>query len=191
MKTEGIIYKLEGGDLVYYGSTTEKIYQRIRHHRSQYKDYLEGKRNYQTSYEIIKLGKGKYTITEVERVNFDERIELLKRERWYIENNECINKNRPSRTSEEWREINKDILKQKEKEYKEMNKDKIRQREKEYREKNKETISQKQKEYKRTHKEQIRQHSSEKIICECGGSYSKCHKTTHFKTLKHQSYIKA
>ena len=34
-----------------------------------------------------------------------------------------------------------------------------------------------------------RVNNNEKINCECGGKYLRQHKSTHFKTLKHQKYL--
>ena len=52
------------------------------------------------------------------------------------------------------------------------------------------------KEYNDDHKEQAKEYYnknkvrlSEKNICECGSSYSTYHKSRHFKTIKHQTFI--
>ena len=63
----------------------------------------------------------------------------------------------------------------------------------EYKIKNNESILIKKKEYYKNHKEDWvginANRSSEKIICECGGSYTKQHKSTHFKSVKHSSFV--
>ena len=45
------------------------------------------------------------------------------------------------------------------------------------------------KEYHEKNKEQILQKRDKQFTCECGGKYTHQHKTTHFKTKKHQDYI--
>jgi hypothetical protein len=104
-----IIYKIVADELIYYGSTIEKTYQRIRHHRGQYKDFLLGKRNYQTSFDLIKLNN--YKIELVENYPCKTKEELLLRERYWIENNVCVNKVIPTQTRKEWAEKNPDKVK--------------------------------------------------------------------------------
>ena len=40
-------------DDIYIGSTTQTLSQRMTDHRKNYKQYLDKKRNYITSYEIV------------------------------------------------------------------------------------------------------------------------------------------
>lgn len=61
-----------------------------------------------------------------------------------------------------------------------------------YKEDNKEQIREKNKIYKQEHQVQIKAyrllHDCIKCQCECGGSYLKRHKSTHFKTKKHLAF---
>ena len=139
----GYIYKIydNTNGNIYYGSTKESVSKRMTKHRDSYKKYMEGKGNNVKSFEILKNNDYSYSV--VEKVEFNEKFELLQKERYYIENNECINKNIPNRTQKEWTELNKDKLK----EYREQNKEKKNQYDKEYREKNRDTILEKKRTY--------------------------------------------
>ena len=80
---------------VYIGSTEQKyLSQRITTHRY---DYKKGRSCY--SKEIIKNGDYKYELIE--------ETDDESRERYYIEHTECVNKNIPGRTREEWHKNNK------------------------------------------------------------------------------------
>src|SRR5210317_1918361 len=132
----GKIYMLESkeGGVRYYGSTVQTLKERLRQHKKQ--------KGYITSQEVLKYDDCKIILV----VNYpcNSRKELETRERFYIENNECVNKQIPTRTDKEWREEHKEELKEymKEynKEYEKKNKDKIAQRKKEFYEKNKDEI---------------------------------------------------
>lgn len=93
----GIIYRMVAGTLVYYGSTTDTIKNRYNGHRG---DYKRGR-----SYTASKLFESglEVKIEEVEKVY--ELNELDTRERYYIENFECVNKIIPGQTYDELREL--------------------------------------------------------------------------------------
>tara|TARA_R110000803_G_C11855065_1_gene306391 strand:- start:115 stop:576 length:462 start_codon:yes stop_codon:yes gene_type:complete len=120
---------------VYIGRTTRTLNQRLREHKNDYKTRVRTCR----SRDIIKNG--------------DYRIELIEetddksRERWWIENTDCVNISTPGRTREEWREDNKDKIKEYRREYYQDNKDHQAESQKEYREKNKEKTKDYNKEY--------------------------------------------
>ncbi len=101
----GIIYKIEcciTGE-VYYGSTTQKyLSMRMAEHKSGCKRWKEGKTTYTTSYSIIE--RGYYSYNVIENVECENKHQLHTRERYYIENNECINKFIPARTHREYNE---------------------------------------------------------------------------------------
>jgi hypothetical protein len=150
----GYIYKIydNTNNNVYYGSTIQKLSSRLSGHRRDYKKFLNGNGDFITSFKILEYGD--YAISLVETVEFNDKIELKARERNYIENNECVNKNLPNRTSKEYREANKDNLKEKNKEYYETNKEVNKEQRKEYYEANKEQIKEKNKQYNEKNKEQ-------------------------------------
>ena len=113
----GKIYKLVCNvtGLVYYGSTTKSLKQRLTEHKSDYKRYLQGKTNYLTSFKIIE--NGDYNIYLVENYGCLNKKQLESIERVYIENYKCINKIVVGRTlkesHKEYRANNKHKLKEK------------------------------------------------------------------------------
>ena len=103
MSKIGYIYKIFGktdDDLVYYGSTTQKrVCNRISGHNRSYRRWKLGKYHFTTSFLIIETGDWDYMT--VEKVMHDEPFELRNRERYWIENNKCVNKNIPNNTQKE------------------------------------------------------------------------------------------
>ena len=88
---KGFIYKLynEGGD--YYGSTKLAINLRVNLHENGVEC---------CSSSVLKnYGKINYEI--VETMDYEDRIELRKREQYYIDNFPCINKIRAYTSNEE------------------------------------------------------------------------------------------
>jgi hypothetical protein len=168
------IYKIvcNTSGMVYYGSTCEPtLARRLAKHVACFKFWKNGNGNYVTSYQIFE--NDNYEIILVEKFACDDKMELLKRERYYIENNECINKTIPLRTKKEYS-----------KQYYENNKDILQSNHKIYRENNKDDINLKKKEYYEKNKIQI----NEKHVCTCGGKYTLQNKAFHMKTKKHLDY---
>ena len=163
----GKIYKIidNTNNNVYIGSTCKTLKNRLSHHKSNYKQFLKGLYGYNTSYNLIK--NNDYKIELLEACNIKTKQELFEREKYYIQNNECINKVVPGRNKKEYREANKDKIK----DYYITNKDKIIEYKKQYRIDNKDK-------------------NNENFECECGGKYTRCHKSHHFKSTKHQEFIK-
>ena len=103
--------------------------------RSDYKSYLNNpKNNFCTSFKALEGGN--YKIVLVENYPCNSKEELLKRERYFIENNECVNRNVPTRTNKEYwvdyRVLNAEKLKQYLKNYNEKNKEKISENKRNY-----------------------------------------------------------
>lgn len=113
----GKIYRIvskANPDLVYYGSTTRRLCQRLANHKSNYLQYKKhnNKRVYTTSFIVLETGD--YDMELVECISCNDKRELWNRERYYIENNNCVNKCIPTRTPEEYALQYRDrILKQK------------------------------------------------------------------------------
>jgi hypothetical protein len=141
---KGIIYKIvcnETGE-VYYGSTQRSLNNRMIGHKASCKRWKEGKTNYITSFNII--DRGNYSYSLIETVECDEKKQLEARERFYIENNECINKTIPCRTVKEYQEAYYELHKEHKKAYRKANKEAIREYKREYDELHKDTKSQRQ-----------------------------------------------
>ena len=124
-------------------------------------------------YQFIRENGGfdNFKFVELEKQFCETEYDRLIRERYWIETlNATLNTQIPSRTRKEYNETNKEQISLYKKEYNETNKDKINQQKKEYYKTNRDKINQ-------------------QFTCECGGKYTHQHKTTHFKTKKHQDYI--
>jgi Uri superfamily endonuclease len=155
---------------IYVGSTCKKLCQRIAQHRASYKNYLNGKYHFVTSYKILE--NDDYDIILLEEVKDCENKEQLRaRERHYIESLDCVNKVVPCRTKQEHYQTFKESYQK----YKQDNKDKIKTYNAQYREKNKEKLS--------MMKKQI-------YDCECGSHCTYDGKARHFRTKMHQEYLK-
>jgi hypothetical protein len=84
---------------IYIGSTTQSLSMRLAGHTSDYKTYLKGKRNFITSFSIIK--NGNYSIILIEELVCENKEQLQRAERFQIETNECLNQRIPVRTAKE------------------------------------------------------------------------------------------
>lgn len=111
------IYKIvcDSKKLTYYGSTTQRLSKRLSGHKANYKKYLAGNYSYTTSFEVVKHNDCKIYL--VESFECKNKEELHKKERHYIENNNCVNKNIPTRTIREYQQDNKEQIKAYKKEY--------------------------------------------------------------------------
>lgn len=111
-------------NLIYIGSTTGYLCQRMANHRSHFRYYrLSGK--YRTNvFEIFdKYDCDDCEIELIEECTIPERYI---RERYYIENLECVNKNIPNRSIKEYYENNKADICFKQREYYNLHKETIK-----------------------------------------------------------------
>jgi hypothetical protein len=104
--SKGKIYCIKSyqTDKVYYGSTCEDLNIRFNGHK------CDSNIKTLTSSQILQ-----YTdayIELVEEFPCNTKAELHNRERYYIENNPCVNKNIPGRTDKEYYEANKEKRKE-------------------------------------------------------------------------------
>ena len=199
------IYKIVSNcnpELVYYGSTYTTLSRRLSCHKGHYKSYLKEKFKYVSSFELLKLEH--FEIVLVEAYPCDNVEELRKRERYYIENNLCINKNIPSRTHREYRQDNREKLseynkiyyennREKERErkkiYYENNREKEKERHKKYREDNREKERERSKKYRENNREKLSNKRKEIITCECGREMARDSLSKHLKTKIHTDKI--
>ena len=72
-------------------------------HKYDYKRYLDEKYNYVTSFEILK--NDDFKIELMEEIKCDDKKTMHERERFYIDNFECVNKIKPSRTKKEYNKM--------------------------------------------------------------------------------------
>jgi len=109
---------------IYIGITTQKY---LSKRLGQHKDRMSC-----MSKEIIK--NGDYKIELIEET--DDKT----RERYWIENTECINKVIPGRTHKEYLNDNKEYIRDRAKKYREKNKEKIKKRDIDYYKNNKQRL---------------------------------------------------
>lgn len=97
------IYKIwsPSNNLVYYGSTTQTLPQRLAKHLGNYKYYTKDntKTNYVTSFKILEYED--YKIELVEEYPCNNKHQLLRKEGEYIKENECVNMVVAGRTKKE------------------------------------------------------------------------------------------
>jgi len=150
--------------LIYIGSTCKILKTRLNGHLRHYKIYLNNKFNFLTSFKLFeKYGVDNVDIILLEECNnITNKLELLKREKYYIDNNICVNKIKPSRTKKEWNKENNynekyyNYNKENYKKYREDNKEhykKYREDNKEHYKKYREDNKEKYKEYQKKYKE--------------------------------------
>ena len=181
----GRVYKIycnETGEC-YYGSTEETLSRRLSVHKGGYKAWKNNKGTYTTSYKILE--RGNYVISLMEEGDFENKDFMKARERHYIENNECVNKNVPNRMKKEWYEAYPEYNK----EYYQANKEHIAEKDKRIYQKNKEQKIEKSKENYYANKVEILEKKKQKITCECGSVICRGEKARHFKSKKHADYL--
>ena len=161
----------------YIGSTCKTLKYRLSEHKSHYKRYLKGLGNNVKSFDILK--NNDFKIELLENCDIKTKQELLERERFYIENNNCLNKNIPGNFDKGYQQYHKD--------YYNHNKDKLSNYHKEYNANNKVKIKEYIEAYYETNKDKLK----EKFACVCGGKYTHSQKSTHLKSNKHQNYLKS
>jgi len=150
--------------LIYIGSTCEKyISKRLQHHLGNYKHWLKNNIHYMSSFEIFK--NGDYEIQLIENVNCNDIYQLKNRERYHIENNDCVNINIPNRTEKE------------------------RANTPEYKQKRAVLNKIHNKKYYEENKEKINNFRKEKVKCECGCLVTRKNLERHKKTEKHINLI--
>ena len=150
-------------------------------------------------YQFIRENGGfdNWSMIEVEKYPCKNKFEASKRERYWFEKlHATLNRQVPSRTLQEYKLDNVELLNAKNKKYRDENIDTIREHCAVYKSKNREVINAKNKiyyienkiaikkyrdVYRAKHKEII----SEQCLCMCGQFYTRQHKSRHCKSQKH------
>jgi len=140
-------------DLIYIGSTCQKLSQRIAEHRNQIK------KTNRASKIIFEYGDA--YIELLENYSCNNKEELLKKEGEYIRNNNCCNKYISGRTHKEYRLNNKEKLLEYAKEYYEITKEHKKEYRKQYYEDNKEKILEREKQYNEVNKEHKKEYAKQ------------------------------
>ena len=122
----GKIYKVVdvGYKKCYIGSTCESLSQRMARHRQKYTTYLKGNIEHTRSFYLFdEFGVENCKIEWVEDYPCNNKQELLKREGYYIQNTECVNKKVAGRSRKQYYEDNKEHCLQKQKDYRQNHKE--------------------------------------------------------------------
>jgi len=189
---QGTIYIIKCKDKsikdCYIGSTSNLELRKQRH---EY-DCMDNKSKvYQFMRKNGNFNNFEFEILE-DNIEFNNRIELLKIERYYIEEFKSnLNSEIPSRTRKEWTITNKDKIKEINKKYRENNKDKTKEYDKirNQTEKRQEWIKKYREENKDKVKEKRKEKMKVKINCSCGSIISKPNYAKHCKSKKHLQYM--
>ena len=141
----GKIYKIvcNTTGLIYIGSTCEPtLAKRLAKHNGNYIEYINKKRNFITSFKILE--NKNFEIILLDEYPCDSKDQLHKRERFFIDSNDCVNKVIPTRSKSEYdklyHEVNKVKRQTQTKLYREKNKEHKKEQDKLYYEKNKDKI---------------------------------------------------
>lgn len=182
-----IISQHEGDNgLVYFGSTTQELSRRMDGHRGRYILYKNGGSRLTSSCELFdKYGKENCIIVLVENCNFGSKEELLARERFYIENNNCVNKRLPILYDEE-RNITNKVYNA---EYYETHGQQLREARLKYYYDNREEERDKQKKYREDNAEKLKEMKRQTFTCECGIIYTNTHKGRHQQSARHMKSV--
>jgi len=143
---KSIIYKIydNTNGNVYYGSTYNLLRVRMNGHKT------DAKRNNKCRSQSIILNND-YSYSMIEPYPCNSKQELKTRERYWIENFECVNKQVPGRTDKEYY----NDTKEQQAEYRAKNKDRIKKNHADYYAKNKEELNKRNAEYRTINNEQI------------------------------------
>jgi len=208
---DGKIYQVVdvGFNKCYIGSTTETLSQRMARHREHYKEHINGcKRKHERSMMLFdEFGIDNCKILLIKDFPCSSRAELEREEGREILNNldKCVNKNIVGRTRKEYYNDNQETIlqnkkehrinniekyKEKDKKYNENNKEKISERRKKNYQENKEAINERNKQNYQQNKEKYLAQQKQPFYCECGAKCVLNVKARHFRSQKHQDWLK-
>ena len=182
--------------LIYIGSTTRELSQRIAQHRNDCKNGVSC-----SLYDyIVSDDWSEWYIELYEKYPCNDRAELCKKEGEVIREIATINKRIAGRTIKEWREdnaekikeykknyyeMNADIIKEKTRIHRVVNADNVKETRKKYYENNKDKIKEKSKKNYLHYAEKIKEGNKEKVCCNiCGAFMRKNGLGRHQKTKK-------
>ena len=161
---------------VYIGATSQKyLSSRLAMHKENRSLHAAKLANYITSIELTKYHDCQIEL--IENFPCTNRTELGARERYHLEQNKinAVNKMIPIRTPKEYYQDNKPIIAEFFRKYYQKNSDRILQKAKETYELKKDILKEKR--------------ESNRVKCECGGTYTLHQKHTHEGTSKHKKFI--
>ena len=170
----------------YYGSTIETLSRRMAHHKLHHKKHLNNEAKCNRSVNVIfdEYGIENCKIELVERFPCETKEEMRKREGFYIQNNDCVNKHIAGRSKREYQTATREHKNQKQRDYYQQNKI-IAEKYKVWAKENREKLLQRKREYgKKTKEKRI-----QIVTCECGKQFQICSKQRHEKGERHKQYL--
>jgi NADH dehydrogenase/NADH:ubiquinone oxidoreductase subunit G len=172
------IYKLvcDNENLIYYGSSIQSPNERLSTHKSKSNNTCKSRNLFEKSTNI------KFVV--IKQYPCKNRFELELEEARYIKNNNCVNRNIPLRTSQEYYKDNKEKLNNVNKLWAKNNKEKTKEIKKRWSDKNKEY----NKNYYQNNKEKY--NNKETYTCECGKTLTLIKKKRHEQSKYHKRNIK-
>lgn len=205
--SKGKIYKLVSpSGLIYVGSTCQSLAVRKAGHKADYLRSLKNKFHHVSSFKLFDESIDDIDIVLLEECPCENKEQLHKKEREYIEKLDCVNMHIPTRTQKEYDSIhkdeiiarrktyynnNKEMFQKRNEEYREINKDKLKEHNIKYRLENAEKIKIMRHTNYLNNKEKILVNQKVKINCECGKTIAKNNLADHRKSIFHQNYIKS
>ena len=165
---QGKIYKITYGDETYYGSTATTLRERMWSHKSNFKKWKKGVGSNCRSFTLFdKYGFENCPIELVENYPCATKKELLIREDWYMDNNECINEISAHSTKEE----------------------QIEQKRRWHQFRVEGGLNEKRRQHYHANKEAILGKQKEKIVCECGRECRRAGIAEHRRSAIHLSKL--
>ena len=154
----------------YYGSTIQPLSKRLAHHRALCKLFCEGRCHRISVFDIFEAhGSDNCKIELVEECPCENKEQLHKREGFYTQNNECVNKHDAGRKMAEWYADTREQRYQVAEHWRSANEEKVKEMGKNYRAK---------------YQEQIKEKRSAKCSCNVCGSEHMHHVTARHRQTK-------
>ena len=192
----GRIYKIictKSND-VYVGSTFNELRVRFQQHKDGFKSWIGGKHSTITIYPFMQqYGIESFKMVLIKEYEVVDRKHLEAYEQLWISKTRCVNTQSAfylkSLYHKQYRGANKDKLSEQKRQYYQEHKDEIAEKGEQYRKANKDHIKEYSDRYRETNKEKLKVYYSEKILCDCGASFSRAVKARHERSKKHQKFI--
>ena len=196
---KGIVYKIVNdiNEEIYVGSTVAELKTRFGVHKcSARTEKCKDIRLYKLMNEI---GFNHFHIEPLEEIQFEHKKELREKEGEYIRQYGTLNSLIAGRTKDQYRKDEKQNIAIRDKMYTEKNREAVLQRKKDYYDKNRDRMKSQMKRHYQNNIEEIREHKkeyyiknrekqleykTEKILCCCGKSISRCNIAKHRNVCK-------
>lgn len=192
--TNTCFYKIVCKDLnitdLYVGHTTD-FTKRKNRHRTTCCNPTDKHYNL-CVYKFIRDNGGwdNFEMVLIDRQTCIDKLDAERIERHHVEElNATLNGNMPSRSKQEWTEMNKDKIKEQKLNWYNKNKEQLHERARDKYIENKEAIKSKSKAYYEIHKEQLNEKRNVRYTCACGRTLTIRNKSKHEKTDEHKKHI--